>query len=276
MIELPETYILTEQINQALVGKTIRSAVANAHPHGFAWYTGDPNEYNDKLAGKKITGSAAYGGRPEIWAEEMRIAFNDGVRARYLESGEKRQDKHQLLVEFEDGSALLCSVQMYGGLFAYREGTQDDFYYNAAREKPSPYTDEFNEAYFDSLRQNAKQKLSVKAFLSTEQRIPGFGNGVLHDTLWNAHIHPKRKLDTLTDNDMNTLFSSIKSTLNEMREGGGRDTERDLFGNVGGYRTVLSSKTLAYPCHVCGGGLKRESYLGGNIYFCPVCQPLEG
>ena len=57
MIELPETYVLAEQINQTLVGKTIISAVANAHPHAFAWYTGDPTEYNAKLAGKKVTGS---------------------------------------------------------------------------------------------------------------------------------------------------------------------------------------------------------------------------
>jgi len=52
MIELPETYVLSEQINNTLVGKTIRSAVAGAHHHAFAWYTGDPAEYNAKLAGK--------------------------------------------------------------------------------------------------------------------------------------------------------------------------------------------------------------------------------
>lgn|GEM_PF-2077218 len=30
-----------------------------------------------------------------------------------------------------------------------------------------------------------------KAFLATEQRIPGLGNGVLQDILWTARIHPK-------------------------------------------------------------------------------------
>ena len=73
---------------------------------------------------------------------------------------------------------------------------------------------------------------------------------------------------------MEVLFGSVKSTLKEMRDCGGRDTERDLFGKPGGYPTVLSSKTLALPCPVCGGGLKREAYLGGNIYFCPMCQAL--
>ena len=56
MIGLPETYALAEQIRQTLVGKIIKSATANAHPHGFAWYTGDPTLYDQMLAGRKITG----------------------------------------------------------------------------------------------------------------------------------------------------------------------------------------------------------------------------
>ncbi len=274
MIELPETYVLAEQIKQTLVGKTIKSATADAHHHAFAWYTGDPALYNQKLAGRKITGSAAYGGRPEIWAEDMRISFCDGVRTRYHKSGEKRPDKHQLLLEFDDGSAVSCSIQMYGGILVFENGSKDDYYYNVAKEKPSPYTDAFDKAYFDNLRRGLKPTLSVKAFLATEQRIPGFGNGVLHDTLWNARIHPKRKLETLSDTDAENLYNSVRSTLKAMLDSGGRDTERDLFGRPGGYQTILSSKTLIHPCLACGGGLKREAYLGGNIYFCPACQRL--
>lgn len=40
MIELPETYVLAGQINQTLIGKTIRPAAADTHHHAFAWYTG--------------------------------------------------------------------------------------------------------------------------------------------------------------------------------------------------------------------------------------------
>jgi len=96
----------------------------------------------------------------------------------------------------------------------------------------------------------------------------------LQDILFNARIHPKHKAKALSDNERDTLYHAAVSTLKEMRDGSGRDTERDLFGKEGGYRMILSSKTLAYPCRVCGGGLKREAFLGGNIYFCPVCQPL--
>lgn len=58
-----------------------------------------------------------------------------------------------------------------------------------------------------------------------------------------------------------------------MAEQGGRDTEKDLFGKAGGYPTVCSNTALSRPCPRCGGKLIRQSYLGGAIYFCPVCQP---
>jgi formamidopyrimidine-DNA glycosylase len=274
MIELPEARALAGQMNETLVGKTITNAVAAHSKHTFAWYCGDPALYTPLLSGKTITGAAAFGGRPELHVENVVLSFMDGVRFRCHAAGAKLPDKHQLLLTFADGTALTCSIQMYGGIMASTNGFEGDNYYHEAVDKPSPYDPAFDMDYFNSLVSSVKPNISVKAFLATQQRIPGFGNGVLHDTLFNARIHPKRKLETLSDAEFDALFRSIKSTLQAMLDGGGRDTERDLFGNAGGYRTILSSKTLAYQCLACGGGLKREAYLGGNIYYCPSCQPV--
>ncbi|MDR1663545.1 MAG: endonuclease VIII [Clostridiales bacterium] len=275
MIELPETYVLSEQITHTLVGKTIREATAAAKPHGFAWYTGDPALYNGKLAGRTVTASnpgTGYtcGGNTEIVCEDMLLVLSTPIK--YHAPGEKPPKTHQLLLAFTDGSHMSCTVQMWGAMFCFpagENGLPESF---AARKCPAPYEDAFDEAYFESLLSGLKPTLSAKAFLATEQRIPGFGNGVLQDVLWNARVHPKRKLETLSDAHMEALFNSVKTTLKEMRGGGGRDTERDLFGKAGGYRTILSSKTLAHPCPACGGGIIREAFLGGNIYFCPSCQ----
>ena len=278
MIELPETYVLAEQINKTLVGKTIRSATVNAHPHAFAFYNGEPSEYSVKLVGKKITGSnpgTGYtcGGNTEINCEDMLLVISTPIK--YHAPGGKLPAKHQLLLVFEDDSHMSCTVQMWGSMFCcHIDDAPNIGHWGNQGTFPTPYEDAFDAAYFDGLRNGAKPNLSAKAFLATEQRIPGFGNGVLHDVLWGARIHPKRKLETMSDTEMGTLFNSVKSTLKDMRDFGGRDTERDLFGKPGGYRTVLSSKTLAYPCCTCGGGLKREAYMGGNIYFCSTCQQI--
>lgn len=243
-----------------------------ASPHSFAGFTGDPNAYGAMLTDKIITKADCSGGRPELKAENMILSFSEGVNIRYFEAGAKRPEKHQLLLGFTDGSAVVCTVQMYGGLECFPEGMNDNFYYNVAKEKPSPLSAEFDKAYFASSLTEGTQKLSAKAFLATDQRIPGLSNGVSKDILWNAKVHPKRKINTLSDDEIETLFDAVKLTLNVMTEKGGRTTEKDLFGNPGGYATVMCKKNQGMPCPVCGGSIKRMAYLGGNVYICDACQ----
>jgi formamidopyrimidine-DNA glycosylase len=199
--------------------------------------------------------------------------FGDGVGLRFHDKNNKHPQKHQLLIEFEDSTALSASVQMYGGLLCSLEGELDNPYYLIAKEKISPVSSGFDQRYFDLLISGSEvQKLSVKAFLATDQRIPGLGNGVLQDILYNAQVHPKKKIMALSDNERNNLFISIKGTLEEMTAQGGRDTEKDLFGRPGGYKTKVSKNTVGKLCPTCSSIIKKESFLGGSIYYCDGCQ----
>ncbi len=100
------------------------------------------------------------------------------------------------------------------------------------------------------------QKLSAKAALATEQRIPGLGNGVLQDILRQARLLARRTI----------------STLAEMRYPRGRDTEKDLRGILGGYRSVMSAK----PSLACGRTIVKEVIMGGSVYTCPHGQRHPG
>ncbi len=272
MLEIPEAQTIAAQLEKTIQGKTIRQAVAGASHHGFAFYNGGPSTYGAILEGKTITGVAAYGGRPEIWAEDFVLSFSDGVNVRYFETCEHLPAKHQLLLTFTDDSALVCTVQMYGGLWLFPEGTNTDFYYTVAKEKPSPLSDGFSLDYFLALLTPETKKCSAKAFLATEQRIPGLGNGVLQDILWQARIHPKTKMQTLPESAVELLFRTVKNVLETMTAQGGRDTEKDLFGRTGGYQTVMSKKNEGMLCPACGGIIRRMAYLGGNVYVCESCQ----
>lgn len=273
MIELPETYVLASQIQQTLIGKKIVRVLANTNPHKFAWYSGDPQEYPAMLEGKKVAsagarvGFACGGSCVVVLCEDTLLIINTSIK--YHRTGEKLPAKHQLLLEFDDASYMSCTVQMWGSMFCV---PAEDGKLPADRAV-SPLSDAFDQAYFERLRCSVKPELSVKAFLATEQRIPGVGNGVLQDILWNAKLHPKRRMESITDKEMGVLFDSVKNTLRNMTEQGGRDTEKDLFGRPGGYKTILSKLTLSCPCPRCGSLPIRQAYLGGNIYFCPVCQP---
>ncbi|SHO51940.1 endonuclease VIII [Anaerocolumna xylanovorans] len=275
MLEIPESSTIARQMNETVQGKVIRFANANKSPHKFAWYFGDPNDYNNLLEGKKIGTSFARGGMVEIEAEDCRIVIGDGAALRFYDDLGKVPEKNQLYIEFTDGSALAATIQMYGGIWAFKEGQNDNPYYLGSCEKPSPLSCEFSYEYFRSLYNESLQKKSVKAFLATEQRIPGIGNGVIQDMLFQAGLHPKRKMSTLTEEDMRNLYQTVKKVLNEMIEGGDRDTEKDLFGNTGRYMTYMSKKTYGEPCTKCGYLIHKESFLGGTVYFCEHCQREE-
>ncbi|MFZ6028344.1 MAG: DNA-formamidopyrimidine glycosylase family protein [Chloroflexota bacterium] len=272
MIELPEAAVLAGQFNSHLTGKAIARAVANQSPHKFAWYTGDPAHYNHLLAGKTIGHAGSFGNHVEVAVDEMLLVLSTNLR--YHVAGEKPPARHQLLLEFSDGSALSATIQMWGGLFCFKQGEPGGMIdYQLGKERPSPLSADFDQAYFARLFNENTGKLSAKAFLATEQRIPGLGNGVLQDILWTAAIHPKRKMAELSQASVESLFKAVKSVLAEMAAKGGRDTEKDLFDRPGGYTTVLSRNTVGKPCPACGATIQKESYMGGAIYYCPGCQP---
>jgi len=270
MIEIPEAQTLARQLTAAYAGRTIRSAEAGRSPHRFAWYTGEPAAYGAWLSDRVVTGATPRGGMVELVAEDWRVCFSDGVNLRHLAPGEPRPAKHQLLLEFDDGSGLVATVAMYGGLTAFEEGTEDNPYYLVAGAKPSPLEDGFDRAYVTAMAAGVPPTMSAKAFLATEQRVPGLGNGVLQDILWRAGVHPKARLATV---DLGALTATVRTTLAEMTAAGGRSTEKDLYGRPGGYAVVMSAARLGEPCPRCGTPVERMSYLGGNVYVCPDCQP---
>jgi Formamidopyrimidine-DNA glycosylase len=275
MLELPEAITMAAQINSTVNEKRIVNVIAAHTPHKFAWFYDDPTKYKELLAGKTIGKACGYGGFVEIQAGDAAILIGDGVGLRYHDIQAKRPVKHQLLIEFEDDSALSGTVQMYGGLWCFPQGDMENPYYQVAKEKPSPLSNKFNKSYFDRLISAEEvQKLSCKAFLATEQRIPGLGNGVLQEILYNAQTHPKKKVNEFSAEERERLFKSIKETIAEITELGGRDTEKNLFGHAGGFTTRASKNTAGKPCPRCGNAIIKGTYLGGSIYFCRECQPI--
>ncbi|WP_042348096.1 formamidopyrimidine-DNA glycosylase [Bacillus massiliigorillae] len=274
MLEIPESNHIARQLTQIIKGKKLKNVYANSSAHRFAFFFGDPNHYHSLLVNKTVDDIQAYGGLIEMSMNDTKLVFGDGVNIRYFEQGEQLPEKHQLHIEFEDLSSIICTVQMYGGMWAFVDGENDNFYYQVAKEKPSPLVGKFDITYFESLMLTVKENACVKAFLATEQRIPGLGNGVLQDILFNARINPKRKLKTLNEIENEKLFHSIKNTLIEMIEKGGRDTEKDIFSSYGDYRTILSKKTWKNPCINCGDDIVKQTYMGGTVYYCPTCQPI--
>lgn len=278
MLELPESLTVAKQLNQTVRGKQIAFAEAGHTKHTFAWYEGAPEAYGEIMVGRTIGTAEGIGCMVDIGLGEYHLVVGDGTRLRLFQPGERLPERYQARIDFEDGSSLICSVQMYGAIYLVPsekiEQNYDNYYYWVGKEKPMPGTEGFDYDYFRSLQEDTSGTLSAKAFLATQQRIPGLGNGVLQDILLEAGLHPKRRINTLREADWKRTYEAVVKVLREMTEGGGRDTEKDLFGCPGRYLTRLSKKTAGGPCPYCGSVIRKASYLGGTIYYCPDCQHL--
>lgn len=276
MLEAPEALSLSRQLTDTVKGKRITVAIAGYTPHKFTFFYGAPALYEERLLGQTIGPSHAYGGMIETGAGDVCLLFSDGVNLTYHEPGAKLPSKHQLLIGFDDESAITASVRMYGAIWCYPAGAFDGNlkeYYNIARSKPQVMSGDFTEEYFLALiGAEEMQKKSAKAALATEQSIPGLGNGVLQDILYNAGIHPKTKVKDIPQEKRKTLYGSLRTTLDDMLHKRGRNSESDLFGRNGGYIPWLSKNTVGEPCIRCGAMILKENYMGGSIYYCPGCQ----
>ena len=276
MLEIPETTTIAQQANQTLVGKTITRVINATSPHKFAWYNGDPLAYPTLLTGRQIEHANGHGMFVDLHLDiDTHITVGDGTNLRFGTPFDKQPAKHQLLLEFDDGSFLAFTVAMYGMIYAYKGAHNDEKYYGGSLNSVSPLSDEFDKNFFESIFRSVKKDLSAKALLATEQRIPGLGNGTLQDILFNSGINPRRKMLTISDLEKEDLFHNLKFNLQSMADKSGRDTERDLFGNAGGYKTILSKNTYKDPCPNCGDTIVKEAFLGGSVYYCLSCQPLK-
>lgn len=272
MIELPESYTIAKQINESLQGKIISYVELLHTPHKFAWVTSEQGSVEEQLEGQTIEGAKHQGGILEINTEDCMLLLSDGAYPKYYEDKKKFPKNHQLAVYFDDDTALFVSVQMYGIIMVYPKNECEHGYYVSSATKPNPLAEEFTYEYFKGLYPAGGKKLSAKAFLATEQRIPGLGNGVLQDILWDAGMDPRYDMTFATEEDFQKLYESVRKILREMCEAGGRDTEKTLFGEKGGYVCQLSKNSLHQPCMRCGYEIHKAAYMGGTVYFCEKCQ----
>jgi len=274
MIELPEAILLGHQMNDVLAGKTVTNVFNATHVNKFAFFNGDPATYKSLLTGLKIHSASGKGIFVDIrFDNNVYLSICDGVKVKYCGKNDPVPDKYQLLLTFDDETFLTFTVAMYGGMYVYHNEFQNS-YHKKSMERISALSTDFTEDYFFNFLNNEKPTLSLKAFLATEQRFPGIGNGVLQDILFRAGLHPKRKLNTLDESNKHALYQSIKEVLAAMLAKGGRDTETNLFGKTGGYPTILSKNTYQQACPQCGGTINKENFMGGTIYICPSCQPI--
>jgi formamidopyrimidine-DNA glycosylase len=274
MFELPEYIHLADQIGRTLSGRTVREGTLGNSPHKFVWYNREPAEFAELVRGRAV-------GTPRVLGRFLMLDLEPGYvlalgecggRIRFHEAGESWPGKYHLSLTFADGSFLTVTTQMWGAMELHLAGEELQGPY-VKDMRTTPVDPAFTPQYLWDLVQSEEcGKRSAKGLLTQDQLIPGLGNSIAQDILFQARLHPKHPVRELTRGEVETLHGIIVGLVAEIAEKGGRNDEVDLFGNPGGYVRVMDRKALGQPCPRCEGEVKKIQYLGGACYFCTRCQ----
>ncbi len=114
---------------------------------------------------------------------------------------------------------------------------------------------------------SVRAKKSVKEVIMEQKVLAGIGNIQAIESLWKAHIHPKRKAASIEHEEVVALVKaiewSIARTLADLELGdAGKDNPFKIYGNAG------------RPCPRCKTILQRFELGGRTTTACATCQPL--
>jgi len=274
MIEMPEAFTLSRQMNETLIGKTFEHFERGELRHKFLWLNKPPDETSAILSGQSVTGASSYGRSLYLYVgSEHMLWFGEfGGRLLHHPAAGPLPKKYHLRWDFTDGTALSFTLQMWG-FVRLLERPEFDSRPIAEMGIP-PLSPEFTFERFDHLLEEYpdKTKKGIKGFLVTSQHINGIGNSYCQDILFRSHQHPARKIPGIDKDERHGLYDAIQNTMEQAIDQGGREDERDLFDHPGGYHRLMSNQTIEIPCPECGTTIQKIAYLGGACYLCPHCQ----
>jgi formamidopyrimidine-DNA glycosylase len=141
---------------------------------------------------------------------------------------------------------------------------------------PEPLDKSFTLQKFKE-RLNKKPNSKIKTILLDQTVIAGIGNIYSDEILWQASIHPERKISKIKDTEFKKMFEAMKEILNKSIRLGG-DSMSDYL-NIYGKPGKFQNEHKAYhrtgeKCSKlgCKGVIIRKVINGRSAHFCSVHQ----
>ena len=143
---------------------------------------------------------------------------------------------------------------------------------------PEPLEEGFDVEY---LRETlGSRRAQIKPLILDQKVVAGIGNIYADEILFDARLHPRRKANTLSDEEWAALRGAIRDNLAAGVEHRGTTVRlyRDVLNRPGEHQNYLRVfEKHGGPCpRACGGEVVRESVGGRPTHYCPGCQRLSG
>ncbi len=134
---------------------------------------------------------------------------------------------------------------------------------------PDPLDDAFTIDVLDDILQKAG-RAQVKGVLRHQGTIAGIGNAYSDELLHAAKMSPFKPANTVTGDDLQTLYDAIRNVLGDAVERSRGLAAADLKGEKKSNLAVHGRTGL--PCPVCGDTVREVSFADSSLQYCPTCQ----
>ena len=252
---------LAERLDEMLRGSTF-SAALPLQFSGLKTATPAP----DELYGRTVTRVGRRGKFLVIELDGPRILvhLSQGGRVE-LEDRLKTTRPKGGVVRFRFEDRPIVFVREYGtqrkaGWWVLAAGDDGPL----AKLGPEPGSDEFREVFLEGT-----ENRRLNTIMRDQRTVAGLGRGYTDDILHAARLSPYAALGKLTKDERNRLLDAVDDVLANALE---KERKR-----TGGLPTKIQGRFVVHghhgePCPRCGDELKRVSFEGYEIVYCPACQ----
>jgi formamidopyrimidine-DNA glycosylase len=265
--ELPDITVYIEALEQRISGTTVKR-IRITSP--FLLRTAVPPL--SSVEGRKVTALRRLGKRICIGVEgELWLVLHLMIAGRlhwYTDQAKAAKARGLASFEFSSGTLTLteAGTQKRASLHVV-EG-------EAGLDKLDPGGLEVfdaTEAQFAAALQAKNHTL--KRALTDPRILSGIGNAYSDEILFTAKLSPFTLTQKLKPEEVNRLFSAIKSSLTEWVERI-REEYRDRFPEkVTAFRPEMATHgKYGHPCPRCGSRIQRIRYGSNETNYCPTCQ----
>lgn len=263
MPELPDVEVYRQYFNATALHQEVDSVEVNSEE---VLKEITPQSLGRKLNGRAFSETERHGkylfARLEDTESWLLLHFGMTGDLEYAKSSNSPPEYELVGINFEDGARL--SYIMVRKLGEVRVIDSISEFIKQRGFGPDVLKEDFSLEKFKDLL-NGRRGM-IKSTLMNQEIMAGIGNVYSDEILYQAGIHPKTKVNQLSESDLKKIYSKMHSVLETAIE-----DQANPQDYPDSYITPLRG-TDDPDCPKCSGKLEKITVSGRTGYYCPDCQ----
>lgn len=264
MPELPDVEVFKQYLEATALHKTIEKVSIHSPRivRGLA-----PQELARRLEGRRLESARRHGKYLFARMDDghwLVLHFGMTGFLKYFKKMDREPPHDRLLLEFANGYHLAYDCQRLLGEVSVTEDA-DGF---VAERKLGPDALDSEVLDLEHFKQRLRNRRGmVKPALMNQEILAGVGNVYSDEILFQARIHPRTKLDRLSEETLAGLYENMHAVLQTAID---RRAIPQHFPS-----SYLTPRREGGACPRCGHELQRMKVSGRTAAYCPRCQGVD-